>query len=68
MIFSKIRNCRYKLDLIDSRLIEFKKKSYSLFISLVFKDFDFIIAKKRLKEKKKSNNAMFVQKTLEGSN
>ncbi len=68
MIFDKIKNCRYKLDLANSRLIEFKKNLYSLSISLVFKDFDFIIAKKRLKEKKKSNSAMFVQETLEESN
>jgi hypothetical protein len=68
MIFDKIRNCKYKSNLFDSRLTRLKKNLYSLFISLVFKDFDFIIVKKRLKEKKKSNNAMFVQKTLEESN
>lgn len=68
MIFNKIKNCRYKLDLVNSRLIESKKNSYLLFISLVFKDFDFIIVKKRLKKKKKSNSAMFVQETLEESN
>ncbi len=68
MIFSKIRNCKYKLNLIDFKLIEFKENLYSLSISLVFKDFDFIIVKKRLKKKKKSNNVMFVQKTLEESN
>jgi len=68
MIFNKIRNCRYKLDLVDSRLIEPKENLYPLSISLVSKDFDFIIAKKRLEKKKKSNSAMFVQETLEESN
>jgi hypothetical protein len=68
MIFDKIRNCRYKSNSFDSRLTRLKENSYLLFISLVFRDFDFIIVKKRLKEKKKSNNAMFVQETLEGPN
>lgn len=64
MIFNKIKNCKYKFNLFDFKLIKFKKYSYLLFINLIFKDFDFIITKKRLKEKKKSNNIIFVQKTL----
>jgi len=45
-------------------LTKFKKNLYILFINLVFKDFNFIVAKKKLKEKKKTNNIIFVQKTL----
>jgi len=36
---------------------------YLLSINLVFKDFDFIIAKKRSKKKKKKNSIVFVQET-----
>lgn len=67
MIFDKIKNCKYKSNLFDSKLIELKKNLYSLFISLVFKNFDFIIAKKRLKKKKKTNSVVFVQETLKES-
>jgi len=67
MIFDKIRNCKYQSNSFDSRLTELKKNLYSLSISLVSKDFDFIIAKKRLKEKKKTNSVVFVQETSEKS-
>jgi hypothetical protein len=67
MVFDKIRNCRYQSDSFDSRLIELKENSYSLSISLVSKDFDFIIAKKRLKEKKKTNSVVSVQETSKKS-
>jgi len=47
MIFDKIKHCKYKSNLFDFKLIELKKNVYLLFISLVFKNFDFIIVKKK---------------------